>query len=338
MKNNSERKFDEITNQVVNMYKKYPYPSPSINFNQTNELLNLLKIFELESSEKIENYTILDAGTGSGHRITNVAEFYKKSMFLGIDISDKSLDIAKKIIKKRKIKNLNFKKINLMNDFSNIGKFDIILCMGVIHHLSNPIKGLKNIKNVLNENGIMFLYLYGKYGGHKRMLNKKLISTLLGNDKSNYEKGIKLVRELKMNNFEYGWNLNFNSKKEENSLIVDYLLHANENLYDSNEINILLKKSGFFGYSIFGITTGTQGLLFDTTFDRKTKLSIPQTNISNYFKSGYSKKAYNTLDIKNKCLVLDLVYEPNGYTIICFTKKAFEKLNNKRLKENFIKL
>ena len=156
-----KEKIDEITKKVEDMYKKYPYPSPSTDPSQTNELLNLLKIFELESSIKLEGKKILDAGTGSGHRITNVAEFYKKSNFLGVDVSEKSLRIAKQLIKQKKITNLKLKNINLMNEFSKIGKFDIILCMGVLHHLSNPDTGLKNIKNVLEKDGIIFLYLYG---------------------------------------------------------------------------------------------------------------------------------------------------------------------------------
>ena len=41
------------------------------------------------------------------------------------------------------------------------------------------------------------------------MLNKKLISLLLNKEKTNYESGIKLVRDLGLNKFEYGWNLNF---------------------------------------------------------------------------------------------------------------------------------
>ena len=329
---------DKITKKVQNMYKKYPYPSPSTDPSQTNELLNLLKIFELESRIKLENKNILDAGTGSGHRITNVAEFYKKCNFLGIDVSKKSLDIAKQLIKQKKITNLKLKNINLMNEFSKIGKFDIILCMGVLHHLSNPDTGLKNIKNVLEKDGIIFLYLYGKLGGHNRMLNKKLISTLLGKDHSNYEKGIKIARELNLNNFEYGWNLSFKNKKEEDSLIVDYLLHANEILYDFDEIEKLLKKSNLYGYAVFGITTGTEGLLFDSRYESKVKLSIPQTNISNILKTKFSKKYYESLNLKEQHRVLELLYEPNGYTIIGFTKKAFENLTNQRLKENFIKL
>ena len=170
------------------------------------------------------------------------------------------------------------------------------------------------------------------------MLNKKLISTLLGKDNSNYEKGIKIARELNLNNFEYGWNVDFKNKKEEDSLIVDYLLHANEILYDFDEIEELLKKSNLYGYAVFGITAGIDGLLFDSRYESKVKLSIPQTNISNILKTKFSKKYYESLSLKDQYRILELIYEPNGYTIIGFTKKAFENLTNQRLKENFIKL
>jgi len=332
------KEIDKITKKVHDMYKKYPYPSPSTNPSQTNELLNLLKIFELESQIKLEEKNILDAGTGSGHRITNAAEFYKKCNFLGIDISKKSLQIAKHLIKQKKITNLKLKNVNLMNEFNEIGKFDLVLCMGVLHHLSNPSTGLKNIKKVLEKDGIVFLYLYGKLGGHKRMLNKKIISTLLGADNYNYENGIKIARELNFNKFEYGWNLSFKNKKEEDSLIVDYLLHANEILYDFDEIEKLLKKAKFYGYAVFGITTGTEGLLFDSRYESEVKLSIPQTNIAKILKSKFSEKYYKSLNVEDKYRILELLYEPNGYTIIGFTKKAFENLTNQRLKENFIKL
>ncbi len=134
---------DLITQNVKNMYKKYPYPSPSTEISQTNELLNLLRIFELESRIKLEDKKILDAGSGSGHRITNVANFFKKCNFVGIDISEKSLEIANKLKKIKKISNIKFIQHNIMNGVDDLGKFDVILCMGVLHHLSNPQKGLE---------------------------------------------------------------------------------------------------------------------------------------------------------------------------------------------------
>ena len=231
--------FDKITKNVANMYKEYPYPSPSTQTNQTNELLNLLRIFELENKIDLNNKNFLDAGSGSGHRISNVAQYYKKCNFLGIDISDTSLKIANSLKEKNKIKNIQFKKFNLMNSTSSLGKFDFILCMGVLHHLSNPQKGLQNILQSLKKDGLLFLYLYGKLGGHKRMLNKKLISLLLNKEKSNYELGIKLVRELGLNKFEYGWNLNFKNKEEaiaaREAANIKYNFHEN---HGRKEINI----------------------------------------------------------------------------------------------------
>jgi len=331
-------KEDAITQKVKNMYKKYPYPSPSTDISQTNELLNLLRIFEIEGNVKIEGKIILDAGSGSGHRITSVAKFFKECDFLGIDISKKSLEIANKIKKIKKIENIKFRKHNIMEGIKNLGKYDIVLCMGVLHHLSNPVKGLQMLSKTLNDDGILFLYVYGKLGGHERMLNKELISILLDKKKTDYEIGIKLVRDMGLNKFDYGWNLNFKNKKEENALIVDSLLHANEILYDSRDIEKLFQKSNLYGYSIFGITTGTEGLLFDTSSKIESKLPMPQTNITQIFKSNLSKSHYESLSLKQKYRILDLIYKPNGYTIIGFTKSSYEKLTNKRLKKNFIKI
>jgi SAM-dependent methyltransferase len=331
-------KDDSITLKVKNMYKKYPYPSPSTDVSQTNELLNLLRIFELESKIKLENKSIFDAGSGSGHRITNVAQYFTKSSFLGIDISDKSLLIANKLKKLKKLQNIKFQKHNIMNGVKTLGKFDLVLCMGVLHHLSNPDKGLQMLTKTMKNDGVIFLYLYGKLGGHKRMLNKEIISILLDKKKSNYNLGIKLVRDLDLNKFDYGWNLNFKNKKEEDALIVDSLLHANEFLYDCKDIDDLFKKSKLYGYAIFGITAGTEGYLFDASITTDKKLSIPQTNISEKLKSKQSLSCYKLLNLKDKIRIMDLLYEPNGYTIIGFTKSAFENLSNDRLKRNFIKL
>jgi len=331
-------KDDSITQKVENMYKKYPYPSPSTDAAQTNELLNLLRIFEMESKIKLEEKNILDAGSGSGHRITNTAQFFKKCNFLGIDISETSLDIANELKNKKNIKNIQFQKHNVMTGVEDLGKFDIVLCMGVLHHLSNPSKGLQMLTKTLQDDGMIFLYLYGKLGGHKRMLNKEMISILLDKKKSNYDLGIELVRDLGLNKFDYGWNLNFKNKKEEDALIVDSLLHENEFLYDCKDIDLLFNESGLYGYSIFGLTESIHGLLFDSSVKTEKKLSIPKTNVAKILKSQLSLSCYESLSLKEKFRIIDLIYEPNGYTIIGFTKDGYEKLSNARLKRNFIKI
>jgi len=320
------------------MYLKYPYPSPSREISETNELVNLLKIFEIENKEKIEKLKILDAGSGSGHRIINVAKYLKNCSFTGIDISENSLLIANELKNKEKIENIQFLQKNILDNNTEIGKFDLILCMGVLHHLSDPNKGLQILSKMLNKNGMIFLYLYGKLGGHKRMLNKELISIILGKDKTDYETGIKIVRDIGLNKFDYGWNLKCESIEEENSLIVDSLLHANETLYDSITIQDLFKKSGLFGYAVFGISVDTNGLLFDIGSKNNEKLLIPQTNISKKLNSKSALEKYELKSIREKYRILELLYEPNGYTIIGFTKEGYEKLTNQRIKRNVIKI
>ena len=328
---------DLITQNVKNMYKKYPYPSPSIEISQTNELLNLLRIFELESKIKLKNKKFLDAGSGSGHRITNVANHFTNCDFLGIDISDTSLKISNELKLVKKLSNIRFLQHNIMNTMEMFGRFDLILCMGVLHHLSNPKQGLKNLVKILEKDGIIFLYLYGKLGGHKRILNKELISILMGKTK-NYELGIRLVRELGLNKFDYGWNLNFKNKYEEDSLIVDSLLHANEILYDYEDIKKLFANSGLYGFAIFGISRDKDGLLFDTSITSTEKLTIPQTNMSQFFTNDFLISKYDSLNISEKYRILDLLYEPNGYTIVGFTKTSYENLKNDRIKRNIILL
>ena len=209
--------------------------------------------------------------------------------------------------------------------------------MGVLHHLSNPDKGLKNILSVLKKNGILFLYLYGKLGAHQRMRKKKIISLLLKN-KTNYEKGIKLVKEMRFDTFEYGWDIDYKNELEKNSVIVDAYLHTNEKLYDFDDIDTLMQNSGLFGYAIFGITTKTQGLLFTTKINSKGKLKIPYSDINKFLSSKRALKYFNSLDIKNKCKIIELFYEPNGYTVIGLTKKMYDSMGaNNRIRQNFVK-
>ena len=328
---------DNTSTNVASMYKKYPYPFPSSKIKNVNELLNLFKLFSLENNFDFNNKNILDAGSGTGHRIINVAKYYDKSNFLGIDFSENSIKFAKKIAKKNRISNIEFRKVNLLQKIKFQKKFDVILSMGVLHHLSDPKKGLKNILSLLEKNGILFLYLYGKLGGHERMIKKQIVKTLLDN-KNNYEDGIKLIKKLQFDDLEYGWNIDSVNKKERDSVIVDAYLHANEKLYDFEEIDLLLKNSGIFGYSIFGITTRTQGHLFSTELNSKEKLKTSYSDITKFLSSKFTQKFYNSLDIKEKCKIVELFYEPNGYTLVGLTRRMYDSLDPKsRIRKNFIK-
>ncbi len=112
---------------------------------------NILKPFMSEISQKY----VADIGCNNGYYMFKMLEF-NPAKLIGFDPS----------IKYR----LQFELINALaktpikyellgvEDLPNYAlKFDVIFCLGVIYHRSDPVKMLKDLKAGLNKNGIVFL-------------------------------------------------------------------------------------------------------------------------------------------------------------------------------------
>ncbi len=94
---------------------------------------------------------ILDAGCGTG----NYTQFLNDLGFdcLGLDLSDKLLDVAK-----NKFPEILFKHGNLL-DLNFVEDFDIVLCRGVLNDVDylDFILILKNFYRALKQNGVLLL-------------------------------------------------------------------------------------------------------------------------------------------------------------------------------------
>lgn len=88
---------------------------------------------------------VLDVGCGTGLFAYRSAK--KGANVLGIDFSEAAINIARK---KYKIPNLRFEKLNATEIQD---KFDVIVSIGTLEHLDNPLKMLKIFKNHLKSNG-----------------------------------------------------------------------------------------------------------------------------------------------------------------------------------------
>ena len=124
----------------------------------------LISHFKLDSnSDKyFKNINILDLGCGGGLLSEPMKRLGAK--ITGIDASEQNIKIAK----------MHAKKINLKINYINCApeklkineKFDVILNMEVIEHVSNVDLFISNCSNVIKKNGIMFV----------ATINKNLIS------------------------------------------------------------------------------------------------------------------------------------------------------------------
>ena len=89
---------------------------------------------------------VLDFGCGIG-RLT---KYIKKDNYLGVDIDEISINIAKK--------NHSNYKFLLLNSVEEIpGNFDVIVLLALIEHVKNPEILLSELKNKLNKNGCIVL-------------------------------------------------------------------------------------------------------------------------------------------------------------------------------------
>ncbi|CAA7624214.1 conserved hypothetical protein [Candidatus Terasakiella magnetica] len=108
------------------------------------------------------NTRILVAGCGT-HQAAWLAYTNPKSQVLGIDLSDSSLALSQALKAKHKLDNLRLMRLDL-HDVAQLGEsFDFVISTGVLHHLPEPKRGLLALKEVLAEDGVMHLMLYGRY-------------------------------------------------------------------------------------------------------------------------------------------------------------------------------
>jgi len=170
-----------ITAEVKELYEKYPFPySPDAYYFYANNITD----YDLCSKEKIK-YTnqskFLEIGCGTGETICGLAKRMPNCSFIGFDISEKSLELAKKFSNQENITNIEFKKENLEN-INPENKFDHIISFGVLHHTGNAEKNFSRISKYLSENGDITIGLYNSYGRFIHRLKRMLVHTIAGKD------------------------------------------------------------------------------------------------------------------------------------------------------------
>ena len=130
------------------------------------------------------NIRIIDIGCGTGECAVNLALAYPNAEVIGVDASLASLNLANKLKNFLNIKNLELIEQNIQTEFKNFGKFDLILCAGVLHHLDQPKEVLKNISKLMIRNKtILSLQIYCDYGRNQENHIQQGIRELFPDDK-----------------------------------------------------------------------------------------------------------------------------------------------------------
>ncbi len=106
------------------------------------------------------NKTILDAGSGIGRNSFWLLTYGAKHV-IAIDFDRNTVAIAKRNLHKFPNASVCYKSIY---EIPYVNKFDMVLCIGVLHHLSDPKKALTRLVRATKKNGRVILWVYGSEG------------------------------------------------------------------------------------------------------------------------------------------------------------------------------
>jgi len=267
-------------------------------------LRNLNAYFQVnDQKDHSPKRRILDAGCGTGNTSISLAKHFSEAQFLGIDISSTSLSIAKDTAIIEKTSNLLFRQWDLMKSLDNESPFDIILCMGVLHHTADMQHVLDNLRAMLKEDGELYLWIYGLYGRYHHSLNQRLLDILLktkpspsnpaqlARDFISDEKNGSIMEDL-VGSESHDPML---KKVFENHIwIADQFLNPNEQLLDMEGLMQLTRSSGFEIKKWLGVNE-------DWSF---------------YFSSLELKRRFDQLSKSEKFIALDLLLKPDRYFVV----------------------
>lgn len=129
-------------------------------------------ILEFADFGKWKGRRVLEIGCGIG---TDAIEFAKAGAdYVGIDISDASLAIAKK---RFEVYNVNGKLLNLdatSDNLSQLGLFDLIYSFGVLHHYPNVAKIIDSVSTMLLPDGKFKFMVYAEQSWKYAMIKQGL--------------------------------------------------------------------------------------------------------------------------------------------------------------------
>ena len=148
--------------QMRQQFDSAPYPRipPEETPNKAyNDLFvhNMVTPYYLRDRQVIDptDKLILDAGCGTGYKALTLAIANPGAKIIGIDLSEKSVELAKKRLEFHKFDNVEFRVMSIY-DLPELGmQFDYINCDEVVYLLPDPLGGMQAMQAVLKPMGIL---------------------------------------------------------------------------------------------------------------------------------------------------------------------------------------
>jgi SAM-dependent methyltransferase len=158
---------EDATDPVVAFYDRHPYPPPVADLDvpriaddRTVRAAHHL-IWPARPLASIRS--VLVAGCGTAQAVRHALR-RPDARVVGIDVSPASLEHSRALAAHHGVTNLELQQLPI-EEADRLGeRVDHIVCTGVIHHLADPQRGLRMLRDVLAQGGALTLMVYARYG------------------------------------------------------------------------------------------------------------------------------------------------------------------------------
>jgi SAM-dependent methyltransferase len=163
---------------------------------------------------------------------------------VGVDLSEASLAHERYLQERHGLANLKLYQGDLLEIGDIGGRFDVILCSGVLHHMADPALGLAALRDVLAPDGAMMLMVYGKtQRAGVYMLQEAFRHIGIGQDPAGVAQVRALLAELPQAHFAQSY-IRASAELRHDTALVDTFLHPQDRAYTVSEIFEWLEGAG----------------------------------------------------------------------------------------------
>lgn len=250
-----------ISAAVAKLYDTYPFPpeplldEPPPGYNWR---WNWLSAYHFCTGQKPHHSSvrILDAGCGTGVGTEYLVHLNPHAEVVGIDLSAGALTVAKERCQRSGANRVEFHHLSLYDVAQVPGEFDLINCVGVLHHLPDPIRGIQALAQKLAPGGLMHIFVYGELGRWEIKLMQQAIALLQHENQGNYIDGVQIGRQLfatlpETNRLVRREKERWFLENQRDECFADMYVHPQEIDYNINTLFELIDASGldFIGFS-----------------------------------------------------------------------------------------
>jgi SAM-dependent methyltransferase len=199
---------------------------------------------------------ILDAGCGTGVSTEYLGHLNPEASVLGIDLSPGALAVAEERCQRSGAGNVHFQQLSIYDCDQILGQFDQINCVGVLHHMADPVRGLRALADKLAAGGILHIFVYGELGRWEISLMQRAIALLQGPERGDYSDGVAIGRALfahlpETNRLLRRERERWSMENHHDASFADMYVHPQEIDYNIETLFDLIDSSGldFLGFS-----------------------------------------------------------------------------------------